>query len=135
MANQLFTAAREKFLTGAIDWASDDIKVALIDLDDYSPTIGTDEFLDDVAGGAIVATSANLSGKTTTGGVADANDVTLSAVSGDISEAILIYKDTGDPTTSPLIALIDDAVGLPVTPTGGDIFIAWDNGADKIFRI
>jgi hypothetical protein len=38
--------------------------------------------------------------KTVTDGVADANDVTLTAVTGDPSEALVIYKDTGTESTS-----------------------------------
>ncbi|GAI46620.1 unnamed protein product, partial [marine sediment metagenome] len=47
-----------------------------------------------------------------------------------------IFKDDGvDDVSSPLIALIDTATGLPVTPNDGDITIAWDNGANKIFKL
>ena len=35
--------------------------------------------------------------------------ISYPAVSGNESEALIIYKDTGDPATSPLIALIDSA--------------------------
>jgi len=34
-----------------------------------------------------------------------------------------------------LIAFIDTATNLPVTPNGGDIIVAWDNGANKIFKL
>ena len=34
-----------------------------------------------------------------------------------------------------VIAFIDTATGLPVTPNGGDITITWDNGANKIFKL
>lgn len=97
--------------------------------------IGTHEFLSDVPAGARVATSGNLASKTATDGVADAADVTFSAVTGDQSEALVIYKDTGVAGTSPLIAYIDAATGLPVTPNGGDITVQWDSGANKIFRL
>lgn len=54
---------------------------------------------------------------------------------GDAITYIAIYKDTGTPATSSLIALIDTATGLPFTGSGGNVLIAWDNGADKIFRL
>ncbi len=38
-------------------------------------------------------------------------------------------------TAQRLIAYIDTATGMPVTPNGGDITIAWDNGANKIFKL
>jgi hypothetical protein len=47
----------------------------------------------------------------------------------------VIYKDTGTAATSPLIAYIDTATGLPVTPNGGDITVTWDNGSNKIFKL
>nr|WP_201787713.1 hypothetical protein [Mycobacteroides immunogenum] len=60
---------------------------------------------------------------------------TFSAVSGASVEAMVIYKDTGTVGTSPLIAYIDTATGLPVSPNGGDINIAWDTGTNKIFKL
>lgn len=135
MPNSLYNKAREKFLNGDIDWTANDIKVALIDTDEYSVDLDTDEFLADISGTAIVATSDNLANKTSTLGVADADDVTLESVSGAEAEALVIYVDSGSAATSALIAYIDSATGLPVTPNGGDIEIIWDSGASKIFRI
>lgn len=135
MANSLYDKGREKFLLGEIDWIDNDIKAALVDLADYTPNLATDEFLDDIAGGAIVATSGNLASKTATAGVADCANFTFSAVTGDQSEAVVIYKDTGVAATSPLIAIIDTATGLPVTPNGGDITVTVDDGANKLFKL
>ena len=135
MANALYDLGREAFLNADIDWTADNIKIALLDGADYTPNLATHDFLNDVPGGAIVATSGNLASKTTTAGVADAADVTFSSVTGDQSEYILIYKDTGVSSTSNLIALIDTATNLPVTPNGGDITVSWDNGANKIFKL
>lgn len=135
MANALYTKGREKFLTGAISFSSDNIKILLIDAGSYTPNLSTDEFLSDIAGGARVATSGNLASKTTTGGTADAADVTFTAVSGNQCSYIGMYKDTGSAATSPLILLIDTATNLPVTPNGGDITVQWDNGSNKIFTL
>lgn len=135
MANALYDKGREGFLDGSIDWDTDNIKVVLIDTDDYVVNLATHDNLDDVAGAARVATSGNLAGKTVTAGVADADDVTLAAVVGDESEALIIYKDSGVEGTSRLIAYIDSATGLPVTPNGGNITIAWDSGANRIFKL
>ncbi len=135
MANALYDLGREKFLNGQIDWTDDDIKLVIVDTDDYTVNLATDEFHDDIPSGAIVATSGNLASKTTTAGVADAADVVLTTVSGDECEALVIYKDTGDSATSPLIAYIDTATGLPITPNGADVTIQWDSGANKIFKL
>lgn len=134
MANALYGKGRNKFLTGDIDWVNDTIKLYLIDTADYTVSIDVDEFEDDIAGAAEVAV-ATLAGNSAALGVADANDTTFTSVTGDVSEALVIWKDTGTPATSPLIAYIDSATGLPVTPNGGDITVQWDSGANKIFKL
>lgn len=135
MANALYAKGREGFLDGSIDWDTHTIKVILIDTADYTVNLAVHDNLDDVPAAARVATSGALTGKTVTDGVADANDVTFTAVTGDPSEALIVYKDTGTESTSRLIAYIDTATGLPVTPNGGDISVVWDNGANKIFKL
>lgn len=135
MANGLYDKARQKFLDGSISWSSDNIKIILVDAADYTVSLATHEFLSDIPSGGRVATSDNLTTKTSLAGVADADNVTFTAVTGDPSEAIVIYKDTTNASTSDLIAYIDTATGLPVTPNGGDITITWDNGTNKIFKL
>ena len=83
MANALYDTGREAFLLGDIAWDTDNIKVILVDTADYTVNLSTHDFLDDVAGAGIVATSGNLASKTTTAGVADAANVTFSSVTGD----------------------------------------------------
>ena len=133
MANRLYDLGRESFLKGEISWDGDNIKAVLVDSASYTPDTAVDQFFDDVSG--VVATSGNLASKTTTDGVADAADVTFSSVTGNQSEFIVVYQDTGTPSTSRLIALVDTATGLPVTPNGGDIVVQWDAGANKIFKL
>jgi hypothetical protein len=135
MANALYDKGRQKFLDADIDWSSDNIKAVLVDTGAYTVALSTHEFLSDIAGGARIATSANLSSKTSTAGVANAANVTFTAVTGAQSEALVLYKDTGSAATSPLIAYIDTATGLPVLPNGGDISITWDTGTNKIFKL
>jgi hypothetical protein len=135
MANALYGKTRQLFLEGGIAILSNDIKLNFLDGADYTPSIDVDDFLVDIPGAAIVATSGNFAGKTSTLGVFDATDITVSTVSGDVFEIVDIYKDTGSSATSPLIAKIDSAVGLPFTPTGNNITVSWDNGANKIFKL
>lgn len=99
MANALYDTGRNAFLTGDIDWVADTIKVVLVDAADYTVNLSTDDFLADIIAGARVAT-ATLANKSASAGVADADDVTFLGVSGDISEALVIYKDTGVEATS-----------------------------------
>ena len=135
MADALYGLGRQKILEGSINILTDDIKTVLVDTATYSVSIDVDEFLDDIPVGERVATSGNMASKTSTLGVFDAADITFSSVTGDVSEALVIYKDTGVAATSPLLAYIDGATGLPVTPNGGDTTITWDSGANKIFKL
>jgi hypothetical protein len=135
VTNALYGKGRQAILEGSIAILTDNIKVVLVDAADYTVSIDVDQFLSDVAAGGRVATSGNLASKTSTLGVFDAADVTLTSVTGDVSEALVIYKDTGSAATSPLIAYIDSATGLPVTPDGNNITITWDNGSVKIFKL
>lgn len=135
MANTLYDYARQRFLEAQINWMSDTIKVILVDTGSYTPNTASHQYLTDVSGSARIAGPVTLTSKATTGGAADAADCTFTAVSGASIEAIVIYKDTGTESTSPLIAYIDTATGLPITPNGGDIIVTWDNGTNKIFKV
>lgn len=135
MANALYTKGLGHILDADVDWSADNIKVVLVDSADYTLSLANDESLNDIPAGGRVATSGNLASKTSTGGVADSADVTLSTVTGDQSEYVVVYKDSGTASTSWLVAIYDTATGLPVTPNGGDITIAWSNAASKMFAI
>ncbi|THJ36164.1 hypothetical protein E8K88_02550 [Lampropedia aestuarii] len=135
MANTLLSKARQRFLEGNFNWLSDVIKVVLVDTGSYVINVDTHEYISDVPPAARVTTPVTLTSKTTTNGAADAADCTFVGVSGPSIEAIVIYKDSGTESTSPLIAYIDTATGLPITPNGGDIICVWDNGVNRIFRV
>jgi hypothetical protein len=134
MPNGLRDTGREGFLDGTIDWDTNTIKHFLYD-EGADAYVAGDANLADIVAGARIATSGAYASKTVTSGVADAADVVHTAVSGASVESIEIYKDSGVEATSRLIANIDTATGLPVTPNGGDITVAWDNGANKIFKL
>lgn len=133
MANALYDLGRKAFLDGGIAWLTADIKAVLIDTGVYTVNLATHQFHSDLSG--IVDTSANFSTKTSTAGVADADDLNYTSVTGATAEALVIFKDSGVSSTSPLIAYIDTATGLPVTPDGGNITVTWDDGANKIFKL
>lgn len=135
MASGLYAAAKKAFLDGDIDLLNDDIRVQLIDVADYTVDLANHDFLDDVAGAARVGTATALANKSTTAGVFDADDTTISAVSGDGTEAVLVYSHTGGADSARrLIAYFDNA-GVVVTPNGNNIIVQWDSGANKIFKI
>ncbi len=130
----VFPSFKKLALDGDIDLLTDTIKCVLIDEGTDTPTT-SDDYLNDITAGARVGTPQTLGSKSTTNGVFDAADVTFTAVTGNSCEGILIYKDTGNESTSALIAYINSGTGLPVTPNGGDIEIQWDNDANKIFKL
>jgi len=176
-----------------------------VNLGQTAGTVG--DFWDDLDGALVGALSPALANKTKAAGVADADDVTFTAVSGSPVEAVAIIRDTAVATTSELVCLITgkflavvaaDAAssattiwvdkplpanvssqsvafsngitasavtgtagnrfltctalgsaiasphqglvtlagsGLPVTPNGGNIVIAFDAGTNKIFKL
>lgn len=136
MAGALYDKAREKFLSGALSWSNDTIKAVLVPAA-YVPNLATHEFLSSIPAGQRLATTAALTGKTVTAGVADANDTVWPAVTNASQGAAIVFiKDTGTDTTSPLILYVDQAsAGLPVIPNGGDINLIFDSGANRIFKL
>lgn len=135
MANQLYVKFKESLLGAGTSLSADTIKAVLVDTAAYTLDINVHDNLNDVAAGSRIATSGALASKTITDGIFDAADVTFTAVTGASCEAIILYKDTGVESTSTLIAYLDTATGLPVTPNGTDIIIQWDSGTNKIFKL
>lgn len=137
MSNQLYPKGREGFLAGDAAWDSDDFRVVAADAT-YTFSTAHD-FLDDVGAGARVATSGALAGKTTTDGVADANDVTYTALAaGDTITQIIVYKHTGVEATSLLIAYYDtkaDSTAISVPTNGGDVVVQWSSGSNRMFKL
>jgi hypothetical protein len=141
MANSLYDKGRQRFLEAQLNWITDDIKVVMVDTALYT-FAASHEFLSSIAAEARVTAPTTLTSKTSTNGAADAQDATFAAVNGPSIEALVLYKQvlaldgvTPDDTASILIAYIDTATGLPITPNGGDIIVTWDNGINKIFRL
>lgn len=129
MANQFYAKGIEKYLEGSIASLSDTVKVGLWSTA-YTPVLATDEFYSTpVAASAIIAAGVALTSKSGAAGTLSAANTTFTSVSGTAAAYLGIYKDTGVNATSPLIALFDTATGLPVTPNGGDIAVAWASGA------
>lgn len=142
MANALWDPAREGFLDGTIQWnATPTHKVSLVRGYLFS---AAHKFVSELtgAGGTLVATQ-TLTSKTAAAGVADAADVTFPTVAaGDPITAIVIYQSsavTGGSdvaaTSQRLVAFIDTATNLPITPNGGNIDCVWDAGSLRVFRL
>lgn len=126
MANALYNTFKQGLLdagTAPFDLNSDVIKASLIDSADYTYSAAHDEYSGgarDVALAAIVAESAALGSPTITSGVFDTADFSWTSVTGDPSEAVILWDDTL--TNDRLIAFYDTGMtGMPVTPNGGNI--------------
>jgi hypothetical protein len=131
MASNMYNEGNESIVSDDIDMITDTIKAMLVN-STYTPN-KDDQFID--AGGASDAVDARLTGTTdqtlgtktwgkdTTSDFTyfDAADVVFTAVpTAQTAVGVVIYKDTGTPTTSKLIAYLD----ITDTPTnGGDITI------------
>lgn len=102
------------------------VKVALIDTGLYVYS-ATHQFYSSLTG--VTGTPQTLTGKTYVNGVLNALDVTFPAVpAGPACEALVLYIDTGNPATSPLVSYQDTGIGnMPVTPNGGDLNVVWNS--------
>ncbi len=136
MANLVYNKGKAGILDGSIDWINDTIKLMAVTAV-YTPN-ADHSFIDE--GGASDPVDARASGTTdqvigTKSVVKDnANDfgfckgagVTYTAVAaGSPIVGFIAFKDTGTPTTSPLICFYDTA---DITPNGGDV--AFNPAAD-----
>lgn len=148
MANALYASAKELLRSGDIDWVDDRFKLVLIN----TSMIGgyharnADKFLCDIPIGARVAT-ADITNTSVIDGAAGADDVYFDCIKPivnktkagalitNVAGGMVIYKDTGNEKTSLLVCFIDHAFGtFPMIPNGGDVWVHWDQGPNKIFR-
>ena len=123
MANAVYPLYKQALLDAdtGVDLIAGDVRAILVDLADYTYS-AAHNFLDDVPAGARVAVSASLTTKSVTDGTFDCDAWTWSSVTGDPSEAIILYLHTGTESTSRLVVFLDTGqTGLPVTPNGGNI--------------
>lgn len=142
MANGKFDPAREGFLSAEIDWDTAVIKAALVRGYTFNPA---HKFVSQVtgAGGVIAATSGALTGKTVTGGAADAADVVWTAPASSAQpHGVLVFQASGPAGgadvaagSQRVICWFDTGTNIPITLNGGDIGMQWDNGANRIFKI
>ena len=137
MANALYGLGRQGLLEGTIPWVSANFRAVSYDESDDALNIDTDDNLDDILAGAREFETPNFASKTATDGIADAADLApaFTSAAGDAFDSITIFEETGTESTSQLLANIDTATGLPLTPDGGNIDITWSGGSNKIFTI
>lgn len=129
MSSQLYPKGAAHILGSSVkvDFVADTIKLLF-----YSSSYNSaHEFVSDLTGGSIIARSGAFAGKTVTLGVFDANDLTVTAVSGSAFTHVIVYKDDGvADSSSPLVAFYDVS---SFTPNGGDINVVFN--ASGLFSI
>lgn len=137
MASTLYLKGIEQALLGAINLESDTIKMKYM-ATTYTPAPTTENFLSDVsaseASGAPTETLASVDVRIDAANSrveVDAADVTENSITCTTNKFI-IYKDTGNAATSPLIACVDIAEGT-LSPVAGTLAVTFN--AEGIFAI
>ena len=123
MANALYPFFKESLSNKEVDLDTDAMKATLIDSADYTYSAAHRTYVNATVpdvGKVAVATLASL---TIALGVFDSADFSWTTVTGDVSEAIIIWDDTPTtPIADVLCAFYDTGMtGMPVTPNGGNI--------------
>ena len=130
--SKVYPKYKEVRMGNGLGLNSDPIKVAAVTAQ-YIPNFTTDQYLNVIPSQAILGHSSALTTKTYTLGVFSADPTSISALTGSADVvAVVLYRDTGDSTTSNLICYVDSAVGLPYTPNGSDWTVTWN--ASGIFQ-
>ena len=137
MASKLYLKGLEQLLLGNIALESDTIKLKYMKTT-YTPAPTTENFLSDVsaseASGAPTETLASVDVRIDTSNArveVDADDVTEDGITCE-TDKFIIYKDTGNAATSPLIACIDITEGT-LQPVGGTLAVTFN--AEGLFSI
>ncbi len=107
--------------------------------------LSLDEFLSDIptaaragnSGSNARANAPSIGSLTSALGVAGGANIAFTAVPAGVSyQFLVIFRDDGvADTSSQLVAIIENATGLPITSNGADINVTWNTGANKIFKL
>ena len=134
MANAIYPKWKERLMesgSGAT-LANGNVRAYLIDTNVYTYST-SHTFVSDLTG-IVGSASGSFQNKTLTDGVFDADNISFTAVTGNTAEALVIFIDTGNSSTSRLVTYLDTGfTGLPITPNGNDIPVVWS--PDGIFRL
>lgn len=130
MASARYPKGMKHLLDKDIDMLVDDIVAILYDAG-AGAYDAADEWISDLPGAGIIDRSGPLSGKTTTLGVFDANNETVTTVPAATIEAVILAADLGADSASPLLLYME--LTSPFTSTGVDVPIVWN--ASGIFEL
>lgn len=125
MASVWYPRGLEAALEGDVDVLVDTITVIGVDTADYTFS-NAHEDLADVTAGARVGSATLTISCTYSGDVVtlDANDATLTSVTGDEFEAVIVYLNSGSEATSTLLLYLE--LSAAVTPNGGNIVLQFN---------
>lgn len=132
MANEVYPKAKEAMLTGGVNVMSSTVKIQM--LDDDAVYDATDEFFDDVVGTSLGAAVA-ITGKDVTSGQFTGTIGSFTPPGGGTVIALIVFIDTGTPSTSRLLAWLDtkgDTSPISIPTTGDAMLLHWD---DPFFSI
>jgi len=125
-ANEWINGMLGATTTSVVDLNTDNIDASLLDQTDSGTITATTAVYDTVDAATVVATGDVPALTITNGVVTVASAMTFTAVTGDAADYLTMFKNSGTPSTSPLIITWDSATtGLPVTPNGGNIVVTW----------
>jgi hypothetical protein len=131
--NQLYSQARQSFLTGALNWDAVDVRMLLL-----SASYVFDE--DHVTLSQILPSTRLGVGDVppvlgSDGYATGANTVFTALVTPEPITQIVLYEHTGNEGTSRLIAYYDTIPGMPFTGEGFNYLLAPDLSFGGFFRI
>lgn len=123
----LYPGAASRLLRGQINFETDTFKAQLVSI--YSVFDAADVYITDVDNTVEDAVAVTVTD--VTGGEVHCSPLTFPSVhDGNLIGGAVLYQDSGDPYTSPLIGYIDRrADSVPIAPyegTGGDITFTFD---------
>lgn len=112
--------------TSVVDLNTDNIDASLLDQTDSGTITAATVAYNSVNAAVVVATGDVPVSGISAAVVSLTGALTFTSVSGDAADYLTVFKNSGTPSTSPLVITWDSATtGLPVTPNGGDIVATW----------
>lgn len=137
MANFVFKKAKEALLNGNINVSSNQLKVLLLKKPDYTPNQNIDQYVSDIPANAIVSRSEAVTSVTSTNGILDGDNVTISGYDGSAFDAIALYQYHASDSSARLISYIDTSDGLPFGGSNSvnSITIFWSEDSTKILSL
>ena len=129
MASGMYSFGIAELMAGGIDVVNDTLAAVLVSTA-YTPLLNSDEYQTAIPDAALLD-EVDLTGQEIDGTAFKADAVTFSDVdSGETCGGVVIVKNTGDTSTSVLLAYVE---ATPFSTDGTSVVINWDT--DGIFEL